>query len=279
MVGPARGPVRVGDRRAVGADDPHVGERESRLAQRPDQGLELVGMPAVVLVAEGDVLGLGWDHRQGAGEVRVGAAALGRPADDEAPVPADRPLEPRERLVGRAVVGDHAGPVVSGLRPQRLELALEQPLRWLEGGHRDRDRRPGAGDRLGRRPGRGQRQLEPREPAAVEPRGQGQRRRSRSRVERDDAPEDRAGGAGVGELGGEPGRRHRGRHRRAAGAAGGKLEGPDRAIRMHGRPVDEQRAARAGAGRELSRRAEPDAQPVGLDQRLSPFCSRHRGAG
>ncbi len=140
----AQVPVGVGEDLPALGGDPHVavGERGAGMSgERGVQSLELVGVPAVVLVGERDQRRLGRDQAQRALEVGVEAEPLRRSRDDEARVVADRPLEAREGLLARAVVADQADPVGPGLVADRVELA-DQPLEaGLVGGHADRDQR------------------------------------------------------------------------------------------------------------------------------------------
>ena len=84
-------------------DDPHVAVDELRVADRAEQRLELVRVPAVVLVGERD------EARRSAGtsderalEVAVEAEPPRRARDDEARVAADRASRMRGEALGRA---------------------------------------------------------------------------------------------------------------------------------------------------------------------------------
>ena len=134
-------PQRLRDHRAVGADRAGVAVYQARVADPPDEGRELVGMPAVVLVGEGDEPRLGRGHAEGALEVAVEAEAALRARKLEAGIVSDRTLEPGEALGARRVIAEQAEPVAVGLLAKRRDLALEELLLGLESRHAHRDER------------------------------------------------------------------------------------------------------------------------------------------
>ena len=137
-LGPERGP----DELAARADDPGVAVGELGVADRLQQPLELVGVPAVVLVAEGDEVATGGRHRQRPLEVPVEPEpARGLRERTKRGSPSVSSQQRSKALVRGAVVADQADPVAVGLVPDRLELAPEQVARGLVGRHADRDPR------------------------------------------------------------------------------------------------------------------------------------------
>ena len=189
-----------------------------------------------------------------------------------------QPLDPSERLVAGVVVADHADPVGVGLRPQRLELALEQLDGRLVGGHADRDR----GVRRSPAPRRaggagapsGTRTREPSSRLASS--GELERRRSVAR-QRHDAPEDRSA------------RRAGRRARRRGSATASPPPSPDDARRRPRAPGGRIRSRACTAAPWTNsalpaadgeprrrRRPQPDGEPVRLGQRLSPGLAQHR---
>ena len=151
MVVAALRPVRRADELARRADDARVAVDELRVPDGVDQPLELAAVPAVVLVAERDVVrGLG-RHGQRPLEVPVEAEALRAAGHDEPLFRLGLGKQLAEGLLGGAVVADHADPVLVRLLPDRVELAAEQIGRRLIGRHADRDPRAGsAGEDWGR---------------------------------------------------------------------------------------------------------------------------------
>ncbi len=149
MVGPADAPVGVGDELARAIDDARVAVDELGVAELGQQRLELVRMPEVVLVGHRDVLRGLRRQRERPLEVVVEVAPPRRARYRETRVALNRGLEGGEALGRRAVVADHAHPVGMSLGADRIELAPQQLLRWVEGGHADRHERPGR--RVGRR--------------------------------------------------------------------------------------------------------------------------------
>ena len=73
MVPAARRPVGGLNDATVGCDHPGIAERELCFADLAEEPLELAGVPAIVLVAEGDEVRLRRRHRQGPLEVAVEA--------------------------------------------------------------------------------------------------------------------------------------------------------------------------------------------------------------
>src|SRR5699024_8809914 len=110
--------------------------------ERGDEDVELVAIPAVVLVGERDQLRRRRGEPDRALEVAEEAEPLVRAADEEAGIAGDRALELRERLRRRAVVADHADPVVAGRLADRAELDAEPVGVGLPGRHADRDPPP-----------------------------------------------------------------------------------------------------------------------------------------
>ena len=109
----ALGPVGLGQHLAVGVDEPLVAVDELR--RRPSavtQRRQLVRVPAVVLVAEGDQRGVGRAPcrapARSCGRSRAGAS---RARDDEALVAGELGRDLAEAVGPRAVVADDADPV------------------------------------------------------------------------------------------------------------------------------------------------------------------------
>src|SRR5919204_374691 len=113
-------PERLAQDAALGVDEALVAVDELRGAQLVAEGRELVGVPAVVLIAERDELCLGRRHPQRALEVSVEAEAPLGARDREPLVAGDHRLDLREALRARAVVADHAQPAAVALPAQRL---------------------------------------------------------------------------------------------------------------------------------------------------------------
>ena len=132
-------PQRLAQHAAVPVDEPLVGVHEPRAAERPAEHGELVGPPAVVLVAQRDQLGLRRNQPQGALEVAIEAEPLLGARHDEARVAADLREQPGMGLGARRVVADDADPVLVGLRAERLELDPQQRRVGLVRRHADRD--------------------------------------------------------------------------------------------------------------------------------------------
>ena len=133
MVVAAPAPQRVAQHAAIGVHEPLVGVHEARAAERGPQDRELVGPPAVVLVAQ----------RDQARPRRAPAAARARSCGRSPAAPArgergsaDRrratAADPREVLGRRRVVGDTQTQSLLGLRAQRLDLGAEQRRIRLE---------------------------------------------------------------------------------------------------------------------------------------------------
>ena len=120
---------------------------EPRAAERATQHRELVGRPAVVLVAQRQQRRLGGREAQRPLEVAVEAEPALRPRHVEARVVADLLAHRRVARGARAVVADHAHPVAVGLRAQGVQLRSQQRAVGLEGRHADRDEPAGRGAR------------------------------------------------------------------------------------------------------------------------------------
>ena len=135
-------PVCAGEQPAVAIDDAGVAVHEVGVAEGAKQRLELLGVPAIVLVGEGHVRGARWGHRERALEVVVVAEPARRPRNDKARVAVDDALHLGELCRGAVVIAHHADPVCMRLRPNRLHLSLEEVRRRVVGGHADADQGP-----------------------------------------------------------------------------------------------------------------------------------------
>ena len=152
-----RDPERVGQRPPRHIDDPGIGIDELGVALHgAEQRLDLVGVPAVVLIAQGDEFGIGRDGPERPFEVAVEAEAVSVAQEDEA-----RVIEQRRHAgdhdVRRGIVRHDADPVAMRLGLERRDLRVEEVEGWLVGRHADGDARslagPGdGGGRRGRRP-------------------------------------------------------------------------------------------------------------------------------
>ena len=103
----------------VGVDEPGVAERTA-------QDRQLLGVPAVVLVAEREQLRFGGRHRERPFEVPVEPRSPLGARHGEARVVVQHAEHLLEALRARAVVADDADPAIVGLRPKRLDLGPEQ---------------------------------------------------------------------------------------------------------------------------------------------------------
>ena len=119
---------------------------DERRPDRVHQSVELLRVPAVVLVGEGDELRLAGREPQCALEVveeaRVGARRCER---------MNRGSSPTNASSAAKVSGDESSSLITQtqssicLLPDRFDLLLEQVQRGLVGGHADRDPRSGCG--------------------------------------------------------------------------------------------------------------------------------------
>ena len=130
-------PVRVREHLAVLVDDAGIAVHELRVADLAKQDLELVVLPAVVLVGERHEVGRGRRERHRSLEVPVEADPLRRAGHDEPRIGAQLLLHLGEALRTRAVVAHHADPVAMGLGADRLDLAAKQRERGLVRRHAD----------------------------------------------------------------------------------------------------------------------------------------------
>ena len=127
---------------SAGVDPSQIAVGQVSRTHRRPQGLELVRVPAIVVIAESDELGFRRNHAQGTLEVPVETQVPFGTREDEPPVPGNGfgyRLEPLRR---RAVVADQADPVAVGLGADRLHLVTKELDVGVEGGHADRDQRP-----------------------------------------------------------------------------------------------------------------------------------------
>ncbi len=136
-------------------DDPHVAVDEPRPAARRQQRRQLLRVPAVVLVGEGDEVRLRRHQPQRPFEVEVEPEPALAPGEGEARVRRGQLAQRRQPLAGGAVVADQADPVGVGLLADRAELALEQRRLRFVGGHADRHQGLGCRHPLSRRRRRG----------------------------------------------------------------------------------------------------------------------------
>jgi hypothetical protein len=132
-------PQRFRTHETRGIDPPEVTVGELGRAYRLPERLELVRIPAIVMIAEGDELGLRRDHPQDPLEVSVKAEVLVRARNDEATVSGDLLPDPLEPVQPRMVVADQADPIPVGLGANRLDLSVKELEVRIEGRHADRD--------------------------------------------------------------------------------------------------------------------------------------------
>ena len=104
---------------------PHVAVGQPRIAEGVEQGRKLVGMPAVVLVGEGDESRLARRHRKRSLEVAVEAEPLRGARDREARIVSGQRAQVPEASHGRPAVADHAHRA-AGLIAKRCDLAFQQ---------------------------------------------------------------------------------------------------------------------------------------------------------
>ncbi len=260
-----RHPEGVGAGLPFAVDDAGVGIGElGGLVHRPEQRLDLVGVPAVVLVGERHERGVGRHGAQRALEIAVEVEAVAVAEEDEARVVEQRRHAP-QREIGRSVVRHDADPVAVGLRLDGLDLCGEEAERRVVGRHADGDARPltGPGDRGRRAAVAGQQRQRadgPLQHGAVardEPQADRPLLRPRHRGQGDhglEAAEEAVALGVVFELGVEHVGAGLGMVRdRDAGVPDHHVEEADAAARHVGPAADEQRRAEAGVDRARQR--------------------------
>ena len=151
------GPIGRSDDAAVGAHDAHVAVGElrradRRRARRCSRG-ELVGVPAIVLIAERHVRRRRRHQRQRRFEVAIEAAVALGAEDAEALVGARQLLDRGPALEARAVVVDDAGAVARASARGASRAGARAARIGVVGRQADRDRRVD-GDRSARSPAR-----------------------------------------------------------------------------------------------------------------------------
>ena len=134
-------PVGVGEDLAALIDDASVAVHELPVSDLAQQDLDLVLVPAVVLVGECHVVGRDRRERKRPLEVPVETDPLRRARDHEARIVTQLVLNLGVALRGRAVVAHHAHPVAVRLGAERIELPAKQRDRRLVRGHANRHER------------------------------------------------------------------------------------------------------------------------------------------
>ena len=103
-----------------------------------EERLELLGIPAVILVAERHDIGVGRAEPQGSLEVAVEVELFRMLSQDE-PRIVEQCLHGTQQVVRRVVVRNDADPVLVGLRLDRGDLRGEEIQGRMMGRHADRD--------------------------------------------------------------------------------------------------------------------------------------------